>query len=151
MVRLAVLASLLLSLVIPCNATSAPLAKEAEVNGVRIQYLEDGSGAPVVFVHGVVSDHRAWEPVRDEIARKYRFIAPTQRYFGTGPWKDDGREFSVATFADDLAKFVMSLNAGWLVFWRSCGRDHGSEKSVAGPQSRSVRGQHDVRAAGGQR
>ena len=39
MVRLSVLASLLLSLVIPCNATSAPLAKEAEVNGVRIQYL----------------------------------------------------------------------------------------------------------------
>ena len=52
MVRLSVLASLLLSLVIPCNATSAPLAKEVEVNGVRIQYLEDGSGAPVVFVHG---------------------------------------------------------------------------------------------------
>jgi pimeloyl-ACP methyl ester carboxylesterase len=100
MVRLSVLASLLLSLVIPCNATSSPLAKEAEVNGVRIQYLEDGSGEPVVFVHGAISDHRAWEPVRDEIARKYRFIALTQRYFGTGPWKDDGREFSVATFAD---------------------------------------------------
>ena len=83
MVRLSVLASLLLSLVIPCNATSAPLAKEAEVNGVRIQYLEDGSGEPVVFVHGVISDHRAWEPVRDDIARKYRFIALTQRYFGT--------------------------------------------------------------------
>ena len=119
MVRLSVLASLLLSLAIPGNATSAPLAKEAEVNGVRIQYLEDGSGEPVVFVHGVVSDHRAWEPVRDEIARKYRFIALTQRYFGTGPWKDDGREYSVATFTDDLAKFVTSLNAGpvHLVGW----------------------------------
>jgi len=119
MVRLSVVVSLLLSLAIPCNATSAPLAKEAEVNGVRIQYLEDGSGEPVVFVHGTVSDNRAWEPVRDEIARKYRFIALTQRYFGTGPWKDDGREFSVATFADDLAKFVTSLNAGpvHLVGW----------------------------------
>ena len=51
--------------------------------------------------------------------QKYRFIALTQRYFGTGPWKDDGREFSVATFADDLAKFVTSLNAGpvHLVGW----------------------------------
>jgi pimeloyl-ACP methyl ester carboxylesterase len=119
MVRLSVLASLLLSLVIPCNATSAPLAKEAEVNGVRIQYLEDGSGEPVVFVHGAISDHRVWEPVRDKIARKYRFIALTQRYFGTGPWKDDGREFSVATFANDLAKFITSLNAGpvHLVGW----------------------------------
>lgn len=104
---------------IPCNATSAPSAKEAEVNGVRLQYLEDGSGEPVVFAHGTMSDHRAWEPVRDEIARKYRFIALTQRYFGTGPWKDDGKEFSVATFAHDLAKFITSLDAGpvHLVGW----------------------------------
>jgi pimeloyl-ACP methyl ester carboxylesterase len=102
-----------------CNATSAPSAKEAEVNGVRLQYLEHGSGEPVVFVHGAMSDHRAWEPVRDEIARKYRFIALTQRYFGTGTWKDDGKEFSVATFADDLAKFITSLDAGpvHLVGW----------------------------------
>lgn len=107
------------SLVIPCNATSAPSAKEVEVNGVRLQYLENGSGEPVVFVHGIMSDHRAWEPVRDEIARKYRFIALTQRYFGTDPWKDDGKEFSVATFADDLAKFITSLDAGpvHLVGW----------------------------------
>jgi pimeloyl-ACP methyl ester carboxylesterase len=119
MARLSVLASLLLSLVIPSSAMSAPLAKEVEVNGVRLQYQEQGSGEPVVFVHGVISDHRVWEPVRDEIARKYRFIALTQRYFGTGPWKDDGKEFSVATFADDLAKFVKSLNAGpvHLVGW----------------------------------
>src|SRR5262245_8564101 len=106
--------------VIPCNATSSALAKEAEVNGVRLQYLEQGSGEPVVFVHGVFSDYRLWDPIiRDEIARKYRFIALTQRYFGTGPWKDDGKEFSVATFADDLAKFITSLNAGpvHLVGW----------------------------------
>src|SRR5262249_33792230 len=108
------------NLVIPCNATSSALAKEAEVNGVRLQYLEQGSGEPVVFVHGVFSDYRLWDPIiRDEIARKYRFIALTQRYFGTGPWKDDGKEFSVATFADDLAKFITSLNAGpvHLVGW----------------------------------
>ena len=61
MVRLSVLASLLLSLAIPCKAASAPLAKEAEVNGVRIQYLEDGAGEPVVFVYGVISDHRTWD------------------------------------------------------------------------------------------
>ena len=106
--------------VIPCNATSSALAKEAEVNGVRLQYLEQGSGEPVVFVHGIISDHRVWDPIiRDEIARKYRFIALTQRYFGIGLWKDDGKEFSVATFADDLAKFITSLNAGpvHLVGW----------------------------------
>ena len=119
MVRLSVLASLLLSLVIPSSATSAPLAMEAEINGVRLPYVEQGSGEPVVFVHGVPTDLRSWEPVREGIAKKYHFIAYTQRYFGTGPWPDDGKNLSVATLADDLAKFIATLNAGpvHLVGW----------------------------------
>jgi pimeloyl-ACP methyl ester carboxylesterase len=119
MVRLSALAPLLLCLVVPSPGISGTSAKEVEINGVRLQYLDQGSGESVIFVHGAISDHRAWEPIRDEIARKYRFIALTQRYFGTGPWKDDGKEFSVATFADDLAKFITSLDAGavHLVGW----------------------------------
>jgi pimeloyl-ACP methyl ester carboxylesterase len=119
MVRLSTLAPLLLCLVVPSPGISGTSAKEVEINGVRLQYLDQGSGESVIFVHGAISDHRAWEPIRDEIARKYRFIALTQRYFGTGPWKDDGKEFSVATFADDLAKFITSLDAGavHLVGW----------------------------------
>jgi pimeloyl-ACP methyl ester carboxylesterase len=119
MVRLSTLAPLLLCLVVPSPGISGTSAKEVEINGVRLQYLDQGSGESVIFVHGVISDHRAWEPIRDEIAKKYRFIALTQRYFGTGPWKDDGKEFSVATFADDLAKFITSLDAGpvHLVGW----------------------------------
>jgi pimeloyl-ACP methyl ester carboxylesterase len=94
-------------------------AKEVEINGVRLEYIEQGSGEPIVFVHGALQDLRAWEPVREEIAKRYRFIAYTQRYFGTKPWPDEGENFSVATHADDLAKFITSLNAGpvHLVGW----------------------------------
>jgi pimeloyl-ACP methyl ester carboxylesterase len=94
-------------------------AKEVEVNGVRLQYIEQGSGKPIVFVHGAPHDLRAWEPVREEIAKTYRFIAYTQRYFGTKRWPDEGKHFSIATHADDLAKFITSLNAGpvHLVGW----------------------------------
>jgi hypothetical protein len=113
MVRLSALASLLLSLVVLSSATCVPLAKEVEVNGVRLQYLEQGSGEPVVFVHGAISDLRTWPPaVSETVAKKYRFIAYTQRYHGTGPWNDDGRKYSVATHADDLAKFISALNVG---------------------------------------
>ena len=87
-------------------------AKEVEINGVRLQYVEQGAGEPMVLVHGAPSDLRVWEPVREGIAKKYRFIAYTQRYFGTQPWPDEGKGFSVATLADDLAKFITSLNVG---------------------------------------
>jgi pimeloyl-ACP methyl ester carboxylesterase len=95
------------------------MAKEVQVNGVRLQYIEQGSGEPIVFVHGAPHDLRAWEPVREAIAKRYRFIAYNQRYFGTKPWPDEGTNFSIATHADDLAKFITSLNAGpvHLVGW----------------------------------
>jgi pimeloyl-ACP methyl ester carboxylesterase len=112
MVRMSVIASVLLCLAVPSNATCAPLVKEGDVNGLRLSYVDQGSGKPVVFVHGAISDLRAWDTIRDDIASKYRFIAYTQRYFGTRPWDDDGKLFSIATHADDLARFIESLNAG---------------------------------------
>jgi pimeloyl-ACP methyl ester carboxylesterase len=120
MVRLSAFALLLLCLVVPTTTTrAAQSAKEVEINGFRAQYVEQGSGEPMVFVHGAPGDLRSWEPVRDEVAKKYWFIAYTQRYFGTKPWPDDGKNFSVLVLSDDLATFIKSLNAGpvHLVGW----------------------------------
>src|SRR5262245_24426970 len=94
------------------STMSGPLAKEIEVNGVRLSYVEQGAGEPIVFVHGAFSDLRVWEPVREEVAKRYRFIAYTQRYHGVGVWKNNGQEYSTATHADDLAKFIRSFNVG---------------------------------------
>ena len=109
--HLTTIVPLLVSLLIPTTAMSAPAVKAVEVNGVRLSYVEQGSGEPAVFVHGAPSDLRSWEPVREEVAKKYRFIAYTQRYFGTEPWPDDGKNFSIPTLADDLATFITSFNA----------------------------------------
>jgi pimeloyl-ACP methyl ester carboxylesterase len=119
MVRLSAFAVLLLCLVVPTTMTCAQVAKEVEINGFRAQYVEQGSGEPMVFVHGAPGDLRAWEPIREGIASKYRFIAYNQRYFGTEPWPDDGKNFSIPTLADDLATFITSFNAGpvHLVSW----------------------------------
>jgi pimeloyl-ACP methyl ester carboxylesterase len=100
-------------------APAGPWVKEIEANGVRLEYQDQGFGEPIVFVHGALSGLGAWEPVRAEIARKYRFIAYMQRYFGSGSWTDGGEAFSVATHAADLAQFITQLDAGpvHLVGW----------------------------------
>ena len=89
-----------------------PEVHHARVNGVDLPYVDQGHGVPVVFVHGNPCDHRIWEGQREAVAERYRFIAPTQRYFGTGPWPDDGARFSMATHADDLAAFIGQLGGG---------------------------------------
>ena len=97
----------------------APALKQATVNGVALRYLEQGTGAPVIFVHGSIADHRTWDAQRDPTARKYRYIALDQRYFGPAPWPDDGKNFSMATHANDLAAFLRQLDTGpaHLVGW----------------------------------
>ena len=90
----------------------SPAAKRLMVNGIEIPYIDHGSGSPVVFVHGAFSDHRVWEPQREAIAARYRFTAPTQRYFGTGPWPDQGDNYSAVTHTSDLAAFIRALDVG---------------------------------------
>ena len=87
-------------------------SRHLRVNGVDLSYIEQGSGDPVVFVHGAISDHRYWEPQRQAVGERHRFIAYTYRYHGTGPWPDDGRHYSAANHAADLEAFVRGLNAG---------------------------------------
>ncbi len=41
-----------------------------------IHYREDGDGAPIVFVHGLLVDGRLWRRVTPPLAAEYRCIAP---------------------------------------------------------------------------
>jgi pimeloyl-ACP methyl ester carboxylesterase len=85
---------------------------EMRVNGANLSYVDQGVGAPVVFVHGAWMDLRYWSPQREAVANRYRFIAYTLRYHGTAPWSDDGRHYSTATHLADLVAFIRRLNAG---------------------------------------
>ncbi len=93
-------------------SNDGPKVKQALVQGVTLNYLEQGQGVPVVFVHGAFSDHRNWEAQRAAISNRYRYIALDQRYFGTAPWVDNATKYSVATHASDLAAFIQQLNVG---------------------------------------
>ena len=107
---------------------AAPAVKKMALDGTAVMYLEQGTGTPVVFVHGWFSDHRIWETQRDAVAKRHRFIAVDQRYFGTSPWPDTGAEFSPTTHVADLAAFIRRLESGpvYLV-----GQSYGSTISLA--------------------
>ena len=113
-----------------------PVIKKVEVNGATMTYVDEGAGEPILFVHGAVSDLRAWEPIRGEIADEHRFIAITLRYFGTGDWdwSNNDKPFNVATHADDVAAFIKALDVGpvHLVGW-SYGANVATTAALANP------------------
>jgi pimeloyl-ACP methyl ester carboxylesterase len=100
------------SLTLQAWAAESLQTRQLHVNGVDLSYLDQGTGAPVVFVHGAFLDLRFWQPQRQAIAQQYRFIAYTSRYHGTAAWPDTGKDYSAATHAADLAAFLRQLNAG---------------------------------------
>jgi pimeloyl-ACP methyl ester carboxylesterase len=41
-----------------------------------IRYRDEGSGPPIVFIHGALVDGRLWEPVVDRLRDRFRCIVP---------------------------------------------------------------------------
>lgn len=93
-------------------AETPPQTRQLRVNGVNLPYIEQGTGAAVLFVHGAWMDVRYWEPQRQAVAKQYRFVAYNYHYHGTAPWPDEGKHYSAVTHATDLATFIRRLNAG---------------------------------------
>lgn len=80
-------------------------------NGITLRYAEEGHGAPVVFVHGSLSDYSYWKAQVDAFSRHYRAIAYSRRY--NWPNKNPARPgYSAVTDADDLAAFIQKLHLG---------------------------------------
>lgn len=103
---------LLLLATAPGWSAGPPQLRQASVNGAMLSYVEQGSGAPVLFVHGCCTDARAWEAQREAVAAQRRFIALNLRYHGTAAWTDDGARYGHQAHADDIAAFIRGLNAG---------------------------------------
>jgi 2-hydroxy-6-oxonona-2,4-dienedioate hydrolase len=92
MLRLA-LACMALSAVVlaaasqPSQSRSVPqgagrIAKDATVLGFKLHYIEAGSGAPVVLLHGLGGDGSRWAPNIDSLSRDFHVFALDQIGFG---------------------------------------------------------------------
>ena len=81
------------------------------VNGVDLEYVDEGTGVPVVFSHGGGSDLRYWQPQRKAFAARYRFVAYSHRFHGTAPPPVTG-DYSADAHTNDLVAIMRRLEAG---------------------------------------
>lgn len=86
--------------------------KTVKVNGYDMSYVERGSGAPVVFVHGSLSDYRTWLPLLDDFSEDNRAISVSLRHYYPEIWNGNGDDISLQQHADDMAIFIETLNIG---------------------------------------
>lgn len=78
-------------------------------NGLSFAYVEEGSGPPVVLIHGSVSDYREWSKQMAPLARHYRVIAYSRRYHWPNPPPGTDADASLERQADDLAAIIKAM------------------------------------------
>jgi len=80
---------------------------KASVNGVSLYYEDEGSGAPLLLIHGFPLSSKIWSHQIDGLKADFRVIAPDLRGFGMSEAPLAG--YSMDTYADDIAALMTHL------------------------------------------
>src|SRR5215475_6684344 len=75
-----------------------------------VAYRRAGAGAPLVLLHGGLSDARSWAPQLESLARDYDVIAWDAP--GCGGSADPAEDLRLADYADAVAALVRALGVG---------------------------------------
>lgn len=82
-----------------------------DIKGTRLECLEDGSGDPLVLVHGSASDYRTWDCQRRAFSERFRTLAYSRRYHWPNEPICDGADYSMVEHVDDLQALLGALDA----------------------------------------
>jgi pimeloyl-ACP methyl ester carboxylesterase len=93
----------------------------ADLPGVRTWYETEGTGDPLVLLHGGLCTNDTWGSLRADLAAAYRVLLPERRAHGHTP--DVGGPLSYRDMADDTAAFLEEVvgGAAHLVGWSDGG------------------------------
>lgn len=87
-------------------------------DGTRIAYERFGNGPPLVLVHGGISDHTYWNPVRATLAERFTVYAVERRGRGHSGDSDD---YAIEREYEDVAAIVDSIGGPLTLLGHSYG------------------------------
>ena len=93
-----------------------------ETKNVSWNVEEQGSGSPLLLVHGYPLDHSMWRFQLKGLSENYRVVAPDLPGFGHSRYKVAPSSLSMKTYADELAELVKVMKLGQVCF---CGLSMG--------------------------
>jgi pimeloyl-ACP methyl ester carboxylesterase len=114
--------------------------KCAHIDETTLAYRETGSGQPVVFVHGSISDLTSWDAQLGFVGARYRAVAYSRRY----AWPNDNlpgnATDTIGPHVEDLLAFLRAVDAypahlvgnswGALICLRAALRDPAAVRSL---------------------
>jgi pimeloyl-ACP methyl ester carboxylesterase len=80
-----------------------------DAGGTTLYYEEKGSGQPVLFVHGIPTDYRAWARQVAAFSDSYRAITVSRRYAAPNKRNGDLLDSTIGNNAADLKAFIDKL------------------------------------------
>ncbi|QOD60333.1 alpha/beta hydrolase [Polaribacter haliotis] len=84
-------------------------SKYLEIDGMQVHYKDEGTGFPIVLVHGTGSSLHTWNSWTKELTKNYRVIRMDLPAFGiTGPNKN--ADYSIKSYTKFLSDFLNKMN-----------------------------------------
>jgi pimeloyl-ACP methyl ester carboxylesterase len=78
-----------------------------EIGGLRVAYERAGRGPPLILLHGILSDSRAWTRQLAGLADRFTVVAWDAP--GAGRSADPPESFRASDYADCLSEFIVAL------------------------------------------
>ena len=82
------------------------------VNGHDMAYAGQGTGTPLLLIHGSLLDHRYWAPQMEPLGQHHCVVAPSLRHCWPARWDGAGDDFTIRQHVDDVAAFIEALGPG---------------------------------------
>ncbi len=128
---------------IPANNIEAKYTNEQsrfiDINGLRVHYRDEGSGIPLVLLHGTAASLHTWEGWTEALKTDYRVIRMDLPAFGlTGP--NAAQDYSSTAYTKFLDAFLTALeidscylagnSLGGRIAWEYCWRYPGKVRKL---------------------
>jgi pimeloyl-ACP methyl ester carboxylesterase len=94
----------------PNGLPAGAASRFAQINGIRLHFVEMGQGPVLILLHGWPQTWFAWRGVMPRLAARFRVVAPDLR--GTGLSERTPSGYDKRTIAEDICALIASLGVG---------------------------------------
>jgi pimeloyl-ACP methyl ester carboxylesterase len=95
---------------------------EIDAGGIRIYYETQGTGEPVILIHGGATTGESWRAQAPELAERYQLFIPDRRGHGRSP--DVEGPATMDGYAEDMVAFMaaLGLESAYVIGWSDGGK-----------------------------